>query len=42
MPGIQYFRLWEGPAGPRLTGTVILGDHGAPAALNRFDHMKHA
>jgi uncharacterized protein len=31
--GIEYFRLWESAAGPRLTGTVILADGGAPVRL---------
>jgi hypothetical protein len=31
--GIEYFRLWESAAGPRLTGTVILADAGAPVRL---------
>jgi uncharacterized protein len=31
--GIEYFRLWESAAGPRLTGTVILADSGMPLRL---------
>jgi hypothetical protein len=31
--GIEYFRLWESAAGPRLTGTVILADSGVPLRL---------
>ena len=31
--GIEYFRLWESAAGPRLTGTVILADAGIPLRL---------
>jgi hypothetical protein len=31
--GIEYFRLWASAAGPRLTGTVILADAGAPLRL---------
>jgi uncharacterized protein len=31
--GIEYFRLWESAAGPRLTGTVILADAGVPLRL---------
>jgi hypothetical protein len=31
--GIEYFRLWESAAGPRLTGTVILADAGMPLRL---------
>src|ERR1700674_1971510 len=33
VPGIEYFRLWASPAGPRLTGTVILADAGSPLRL---------
>jgi len=33
VPGIEYFRLWASPAGPRLTGTVILADAGSPLLL---------
>jgi hypothetical protein len=33
VPGIEYFRLWESAAGPRLTGTVILADAGLPWRL---------
>ena len=33
VPGIEYFRLWESAAGPRLTGTVILADAGMPLRL---------
>jgi uncharacterized protein len=33
VPGIEYFRLWDSAAGPRLTGTVILADAGAPLRL---------
>jgi hypothetical protein len=33
VPGIEYFRLWEGPAGPRLAGTVILAHAGGPVRL---------
>ncbi|HEV3459606.1 MAG TPA: putative glycolipid-binding domain-containing protein [Thermoanaerobaculia bacterium] len=33
VPGIEYFRLWESAAGPRLTGTVILADGGLPWRL---------
>jgi len=33
VPGIEYFRLWESAAGPRLTGTVILVDAGLPLRL---------
>lgn len=32
-PGIEYFRLWESAAGPRLTGTVILAHEGSPWRL---------
>jgi uncharacterized protein len=32
-PGIEYFRLWESAAGPRLTGTVILAHAGSPWRL---------
>jgi len=31
--GIEYFRLWESAAGPRLTGTVIIADAGVPLRL---------
>jgi len=31
--GLEYFRLWESGAGPRLTGTVILADAGIPMRL---------
>ncbi|MBV8203135.1 MAG: putative glycolipid-binding domain-containing protein [Acidobacteria bacterium] len=31
--GIEYFRLWESAAGPRLTGTVIFTHAGAPWRL---------
>jgi hypothetical protein len=31
--GIEYFRLWESAAGPRLTGTVIMADAGIPLRL---------
>jgi hypothetical protein len=31
--GIEYFRLWESAAGPRLTGTVILAHAGSPWRL---------
>jgi hypothetical protein len=31
--GIEYFRLWESAAGPRLTGTVIMADAGVPLRL---------
>jgi uncharacterized protein len=31
--GIEYFRLWESAAGPRLTGTVIIADAGIPLRL---------
>ena len=31
--GIEFFRLWESAAGPRLTGTVILADAGIPLRL---------
>lgn len=31
--GIEYFRLWESSAGPRLTGTVIMADAGIPLRL---------
>jgi hypothetical protein len=31
--GIEYFRLWESAAGPRLTGTVIVADAGIPLRL---------
>ncbi|HVR08821.1 MAG TPA: putative glycolipid-binding domain-containing protein [Thermoanaerobaculia bacterium] len=33
VPGIEYFRLWESAAGPRLTGTVILAQAGSPCRL---------
>jgi len=33
VPCIEYFRLWESAAGPRLTGTVILADAGLPLRL---------
>ena len=33
VPGIEYFRLWDGPHGPRLAGTVILADEGSPLRL---------
>jgi len=33
VPSIEYFRLWESAAGPRLTGTVILSDAGIPLRL---------
>jgi uncharacterized protein len=31
--GIEYFRLWDSAAGPRLTGTVIIADAGVPLRL---------
>jgi uncharacterized protein len=31
--GVEYFRLWESAAGPRLTGTVIIADAGVPLRL---------
>jgi uncharacterized protein len=31
--GIEYFRLWESAAGPRLAGTVIMADAGSPLRL---------
>jgi hypothetical protein len=31
--GVEYFRLWESAAGPRLTGTVILAHDGSPWRL---------
>lgn len=31
--GIEYFRLWESAAGPRLTGTVIVSHLGSPWRL---------
>lgn len=31
--GIEYFRLWDSAAGPRLTGTVIMADAGIPLRL---------
>jgi uncharacterized protein len=31
--GIEYFRLWDSAAGPRLTGTVIMSDAGLPLRL---------
>jgi uncharacterized protein len=31
--GIEYFRLWESAAGPRLTGTVVMADAGIPLRL---------
>jgi uncharacterized protein len=31
--GIEYFRLWDSVAGPRLTGTVIMADAGIPLRL---------
>jgi len=33
VPALEYFRLWESAAGPRLTGTVILADGGVPLRL---------
>jgi hypothetical protein len=33
VPAIEYFRLWESAAGPRLTGTVIVADQGTPVRL---------
>jgi len=31
--GVEYFRLWDSAAGPRLTGTVIMADAGIPLRL---------
>jgi len=31
--GIEYFRLWDSAAGPRLAGTVIMADAGIPLRL---------
>jgi hypothetical protein len=31
--GIEYFRLWDSAAGPRLAGTVIMADAGVPLRL---------
>lgn len=31
--GIEFFRLWDSSAGPRLTGTVIMSDAGLPLRL---------
>ena len=33
VPGIEYFRLWDGPHGPRLAGTVIFAHDASPVRL---------